>query len=256
MEHQTLISDTAYEIVGGTTLIGGTAYRIIGGKTLIGGTGYDISLKNQFEDNEWGDIIQACREGAIPDTWLVGDQKAMTIGGTEYLIDIIGKNHDTYSDGGTAPLTFQLHDIWPEKSIMTETGYIANWGSSYMRNEVLPEILGKMPQNVQNAIRLVTKHIIGKTSLDTVNDRLFLLSSKEVTGEDYRNLSEGERYEYYQSKENRIKYLSGSANSWFTRTPVFELGEQVCMYWCITTKGNRQHLSGNLADGISFAFCF
>lgn len=35
------------------------------------------------------------------------------IGSTDYLVDIIGINHDDYSDGfGKAPFTFQLHDCY------------------------------------------------------------------------------------------------------------------------------------------------
>src|SRR5699024_9647133 len=66
-----------------------------------------------FENNEWAAIIEACQNNAVPDTWLADGScsKAMTIGGTTYTIDVIGKQHDQYADGGTAPLTFQLRQI-------------------------------------------------------------------------------------------------------------------------------------------------
>ena len=42
MTHKTLISGTAYEVVGGAQMIDGTKFQMGGGKTLLGGTGYDI----------------------------------------------------------------------------------------------------------------------------------------------------------------------------------------------------------------------
>ena len=115
MAHKTIINGTQYDISGGRTLVNGTAYQISGGRTLVGGTGYDISfgLAAAFADNSWAAIIAACQAREVPDTWAVGDSKPMTIGGADYQIDIIGENHDSYTDGsGTAPLTFQMHDCY------------------------------------------------------------------------------------------------------------------------------------------------
>lgn len=45
MTHKTLISGTAYEVVGGAQMIDGTKFQMGGGKTLIDGTACDIVLK-------------------------------------------------------------------------------------------------------------------------------------------------------------------------------------------------------------------
>ena len=50
-------------------------------------TVYDIFANNSREA-----IIAACQRGNVPDTWAAGDSKMMTINGTSYQIDIIGKN--------------------------------------------------------------------------------------------------------------------------------------------------------------------
>ena len=52
-------------------------------------------LDDNFANNSWEAIIAACQSGSVPDTWVVGNSKMMTINGTDYQIDIIGKNHDT-----------------------------------------------------------------------------------------------------------------------------------------------------------------
>ena len=116
------------------------------------------TVDDNFANSSWEAIIAACQSGNVPDTWAVGDSKMMTIGDTNYQIDIIGKNHDTYTAGGTAPLTFQMHDCYG-------TGYKMNgsntnsggWTSCAMRSTHLPAILALMPADVQNGIREVNK---------------------------------------------------------------------------------------------------
>ena len=67
-------------------------------------------LDDTFANNSWEAIIAACQSGNVPASWAVGDSNTMPINGASYQVDIIGKNHDTYTARGTAPLTFQLHD--------------------------------------------------------------------------------------------------------------------------------------------------
>lgn len=72
-----------------------------------------FSVDPVFANNSWAGVVTACRRGTVPSTWVVGDSMPMTIGGTDYQVDIIGKSHDDYYDGsGKAPLTFQLHDCY------------------------------------------------------------------------------------------------------------------------------------------------
>lgn len=108
-----------------------------------------VTYKANFADNTWAQIIDACHKNKVPATWAVGNQKTMTINGTAYTIDIIGKNHDTYANGGKAPLTFQLHDCYADRKMMnggsTNSG---GWTSCSMRQTDLPAILALMPTEV------------------------------------------------------------------------------------------------------------
>uniref|UniRef100_UPI0040269451 bacterial Ig-like domain-containing protein n=1 Tax=Gemmiger formicilis TaxID=745368 RepID=UPI0040269451 len=91
-------------------------------------------LKDNFADNDWASIIAECHSGSVPSTWVVGNSKTMTINGTSYQIDIIGKNHDTYASGGKAPLTFQLHDCYGEtKQMNSSNTNSGGWTSCAMR---------------------------------------------------------------------------------------------------------------------------
>ena len=53
-----------------------------------------FSVDPAFANNSWAGGVTACRRGTVPSTWVVGDSMPMTIGGTDYQVDIIGKSHD------------------------------------------------------------------------------------------------------------------------------------------------------------------
>ena len=153
-----------------------------------------------FSNNSWADIIAACQSGQVPDTWVADGtcSKAMTIGGTSYTIDVIGKQHDQYADGGTAPLTFQLRQI-PVSLHMNQSATISGgWGASTMRSTELPQLKTQLPVDIQNAIRMVRKQSNGVWT----QDDLFLLSSPEVFG---GGGDSGEQYAYYQAGNSKIK---------------------------------------------------
>ena len=84
------------------------------------------TLLSNFADNSWENIIWACKNNSVPDTWKVGDKKtldfAMPYGTETVTIGICGKNIDTYADGGTAPLTF-YNTSWFEPMPICEIGH-------------------------------------------------------------------------------------------------------------------------------------
>lgn len=262
MAHKTLVNGTAYDITGGKTLVSGTSYNIAGGKTLVGGTGYDISFNPYdpvFANNDWSLIIQACQNNEVPDTWAIGDQKAMNIGGIDYLIDIIGKNHDTYSTGGTAPLTFQMHDCYATKyRINSSNANSGGYGITEMHTTTLPAIFATMPTEVQEGIQSVNKIShkgFGYTGFATVSCNLFLLSVIEITGNaGYSYGGEGKQYDYYKANTQlKVKYLNGSASAWWNRSPCSTNGSSFCF---IYAGGDGGWNNATTANGVSFAFCF
>lgn len=261
--HKTLVNGTAYTVRGGKCMVNGTVYNILKGRTLIDGTGYDITFKPSYDpvfaNNTWEQIIAACHNNEVPDTWKVADHKPMTIGGSDYLIDIIGKNHDDYSDGsGKAPLTFQLHDCYNIAKAMHSTGSnTMGWEKCSMRVEHLPTILKQMPADVQSGIREVNK--ISKnggksTLLVTTKDSLFLLSEVEVFGSSSNSLSgEGTQYDYYKAGNSTVKNFNGSAYDWWERSP----STGSTRYYCVVkSTGSSINANSNTIRGVAFAFCF
>lgn len=212
-----------------------------------------------FATNSWEDIIKACQRGEIPKTWLVGDSKAMLINGVEYQIDIIGKEHDTYSDGtGKAPLTFQLHDCHETTYAMNSTqSNINGWSSCEMRTTFLPAILTSMPSEVQVAIREVNKLTTTgnqSTTISTTADKLFLLSEIEVFGTHaVTHEGEGSQYAYYASGHSITKKVSGATHRWWERSPY---AYNKLSFANVEANGATSANYSNNTFGVSFAFCF
>ena len=216
-----------------------------------------IELADAFAANSWETIIAACQSGNVPDSWAVGDSKPMAINGTNYQIDIIGKNHDVYTDGsGTAPLTFQLHDCYSEAKQMYSTNLSGlGWKNTDMRLTYLPAILALMPAEVQNGIRAVNKKTSeggNSTTIETVSDTLFLLSEVEVFGTNHSSVpGEGIQYDYYKAGNPKIKKREGVDEFWWERSSAS--GGMFCR---VRDNGQAGASNASSSLGVSFAFCF
>lgn len=263
MAHKTLVNGTIYEVKGGKCLVNGTSYSIKKGRTLIGGTGYDITFAPSydpvFSNNTWEQIIEACHNNAVPDTWKVADHKPMTINGVDYQIDIIGKNHDTYTAGGIAPLTFGMHDCYgATKYIMNSSNTnTTSWDGSKIRTETIPAILEKMPVNIQNGIKAVNK--LTATSgihgtIKTTSDKLFIFSEIEVYGSIIKSCSgEGNQYDYYKAGNSKVKKIGSTAYWWWLRSPRAKYSYNFCG---VNDKGSITVVSATTETGVCFGFCF
>lgn len=228
---------------------------------VSGTTSYAVALsflKDNFADNDWSAIIAACHSGSVPSSWVAGNSKTMTINGTSYQVDIIGKNHDTYTAGGKAPLTFQLHDCYADTKAMNSSGTNSGgWTSCAMRSTHLPAILALMPTAVQNGIREVNKLTSAENQSATINttaDKLFLLSEIEIFGSVINSKSgEGTQYDYYKAGNSKVKNYSGSAINWWERSPY---GRNSVSFCVVGVGGNPAYNSAGYEAGVAFGFCF
>ena len=227
-----------------------TEYRVIN-ITAVG-------IQPNFADNTWDTIINACHSGNVPDTWVAGDSKAITIDGANYQFDIVGKNHDTYTAGGIAPLTFGLHDCYgttyPMNSSHTNS---TGWDGSKMRTETLTAILAKMPVNIQNGIRAVNKLTATSgtsSTIKTASDKLFTFSEMEVYGRSQNSYSgEGEQYDYYKAGNSKVKKVGGTASRWWLRSPCRNDRGAFCV---VSTDGAVDRYLASDSAGVCFGFCF
>ena len=228
---------------------------------VSGTTSYSLMLsflKDNFADNDWSDIIAACHSGSVPSTWVVGNSKTMTINGASYQVDIIGKNHDTYTAGGKAPLTFQLHDCYGKtKNMNSSNTNSGGWTSCDMRSKHLPAILALMPAEVKNGIREVNKLTSAGSQSATINttaDKLFLLSEVEIFGSTpYSVTGEGTQYDYYKAGNSKVKNRNGSAANWWERSPRAGASTRFCV---VNSDGGATNVGASYAYGVAFGFCF
>lgn len=238
------------------------------GRVILSGASKGMTVpspyKANFADNTWAQIIDACHKNQVPDTWVVGSQKTMTINGTAYAIDIIGKGHDDYADGsGKAPLTFQLHDSYADaKQMNSSNTNSGGWTSCAMRQTHLPAILAKMPTEVQNGIREVNKLTSAGSQSNTINttaDKLFLLSEIEIFGHvSYSKSGEGTQYDYYKAGNSKVKKYNGSADNWWERSPFGGNSTEFCIVNVNSSNNtaNTGYVIASRAWGVAFAFCF
>ena len=209
---------------------------------------WEVASGKPFADYGWDEIIAACQSGQVPDTWVADGtcSKAMTIGGTSYTIDVIGKQHDQYADGGTAPLTFQLRQI-PVSLHMNQSATISGgWGASTMRSTELPKLKTQLPVDIQNAIRMVRKQSNGVWT----QDDLFLLSSPEVFG---GGGDSGEQYAYYQAGNSKIKgywYDPSITAPWWLRD------YNGAQFRAVDDNGALIARTPTFSIGVTYAFCF
>ena len=217
-----------------------------------------MAIYSNFADNDWDIIIEACHSGNVLDTWVTGDSKAMTIDGVNYQFDIVGKNHDTYTAGGIAPLTFGLHDCYGTKYPMNSNNTTSTgWDNSKMRTETLAAILAKMPGNIQNGIRSVNKLTAtsgSDSTIKTASDKLFTFSEMEVYGSATTSYAgEGKQYDYYKAGNSTVKKVGDTASRWWLRSPNKNISGRFC---AVSTSGSATNSDADNSAGVCFGFCF
>lgn len=194
-------------------------------------------FNSSFASNTWEQIIAACQGGSVPDTWSVGDSKTMTIDGADYLVDIIGKSHDTYAAGGIAPLTLQLHDC-----LNTKYEWRGIWDNL---------LLTKLPEIIQSAVKPVSKTM----NNESVSPKLFSLTEVEVFGlNKFTPYAEGTQYAYYAAGNSKIKTVGGDASDWQLSS---QMHSGSVVNYCAVSKSGALSLHGIYStSGVAYAFCF
>ena len=171
----------------------------------------DFAFYNDnFSSNDWETIIALCQNDAVPDTWKIGDGKNISYSdGGSCRATIIGKNHDDTTDGKKAALTIAVRDSIATAMNETSTNE-GGWGQSLMRTSHCKTLENKLPAVIKNNLCTIIKYTAecgGSTSLDMTQDRLFLLSEVEYTGQNTKSaIGEGKEYAYFISGNTINEY--------------------------------------------------
>ena len=204
--------------------------------------------------------------GSVHQKVSVGDQVTLSLDGTDYAFDIIGFNHDTLTDSmaygeetatGKAGMTLQMHDLFATKYSMNgSAGTTGGWKNSSMRSRLEKLFLGWLPSDLQSVIKAVNKQTsVGskRPTIETVSDKLFLLSEVEIFGStDLSFAGEGSQYAWYKAGNTRVKNVKGSAGAWWDRSPSSGNSAYFC---CVSGSGNFYSDKASDSHGVSFGFC-
>lgn len=180
-----------------------------------------------FATSTWAEIKAAVQAGIggldLSEHWAVGDTKSVTLTTNKTIeLQIAGFNHDTFSDGVTAPVTFVMKDCLNTKAQMnssdTNTG---GYPASAMKTWVNTNIYDKFPADFKGLVAPVKKKWYttynDANSLTEGNYNVWLLSEMEVFGTNAYTIGtgEGSKYDIFTDNASRIKEVNGTANIWW-----------------------------------------
>ena len=233
------------------------------GKVMISGVAPQMTkpialppIGTALNDMTWEQIQAISNAGKAADYFNVGDTKNITLAGVSYPVQIIGFNHDTKTAGGTAGITFQLVDCLNTTYQMNSSNTnVGGWKSSAMHSH-MSEFLGQLDEDLQSVIKPVNKLVsIGNntSTIETVSDKLFLLSEVEIFGSTTRSFAgEGSQYDWYKAGNTKVKKVNGSENYWWERSPVNNDTDAFCS---VNVNGGAFADTSGQSRGVSFGFC-
>ena len=245
------------DAVAGTPNTGGGGGGTRTSSPKAGGSGIVIirwgtapELLPNFADNSWENIVWACNNHAVPESWAVGNTKNLQIGSTPVSVAIAAKNHDDLPDGGKAALTFTCTGLYgsnqPMNSSNTNVGsFFGSNMDSYLRDMVFPQF----PEEVKNNVKSVVKKTSAgnaSSSIRSDNMQIWLFSAVEVgLSASYVSTGEGTVYPYYN---NGTRAKGGW---WWLRSPYLTANDD------FTRVGADGGISASIASapyGVSFGF--
>lgn len=183
-----------------------------------------------FATSTWAEIKAAVQAGIggldLSEYWAVGDTKSVTLTTNEVIeLQIAGFNHDTYSDGVTAPVTLVMKNCLNITAKMnssnTNTG---GYPASAMKTYVETNIYNKLPNDLKTIVAPVKKKCYTiynqVSSLSEANYGVWLLAAAEVFDNASYTVGNGEgtKYPIFTDDTSRIKRVNGSTNYWWLRS--------------------------------------
>lgn len=270
------VNDTTGTATITVKVAAGTNHTAPSNKT-IAVTAQFLPDKKTLENTTWEELSQIAKAGKVADymssgggSWAIGDTKSMTFNGTTYYVQLIGTNHDTPSNTSTygqskAGLTFQFGvandsskngmyaTTYPMNSSNTNSG---GWTSCVMRSTTMGTMKGYLPTELQNVLVAVNKLTSAgsqSTTINTTSDELFLLSEVEIFGStSYSVAGEGTQYAFYSAGNSKVRYRSGSTDSWWERSPYAGYSNAFCY---VSSGGYAGYSFASSSYGVSFGFC-
>ena len=167
-------------------------------------------------ENDWATIIEVAESGAAPETWNIGDEIDITLGGSfagTYTMQIWDFNHFDKADGsgkaaitfgskGTVPLSGDIYNIskdgWVDTPIFSEIQGIYN---------LLPDEIRVGVKEVQVPYHIAVDGIAGLyfDQINTTSCQVFTPSHTELGGTHNDMIACGSQFPFFTDNGSRIK---------------------------------------------------
>jgi hypothetical protein len=183
-----------------------------------------------FATSTWAEIKAAVQAGIggldLSEHWAVGDTKSVTLTTNESIeLQIAGFNHDTYSDGVTAPVTFVMKNCLNTASAMNNfDDNTGGYPASAMKTYVETNIYNKLPSDLKAIVAPVKKKCYTTynqaSSLSEANYNVWLLAEAEVFDSAYYTVGSGEgtKYPIFTDDASRVKKTGNLGYNWWLRS--------------------------------------
>ena len=201
--------------------------------------GYICEKVPSFKDDSWSTIAANVKAGKAS-LYQVGDTKTINMGslGTH---TVRVANTSTCTNGETSKtacgFVVEFADIISNYAMNSTSTNVGGWPASEMRTYVNTTVYNALPSELQNVIittTVISSHGVteGETNF-TSNDKLYLLSTKEVWGKDGTSNAisydtaeaETRQLDYYKNKgvttsnySGAIKQYNGANSTWWLRS--------------------------------------
>lgn len=188
--------------------------------TVTGDASYTAQWveKVDFAHASWDKIAEICESGNAATMFSVGETRTIPLklygsneGIKNVVIEIIGINHDDLADGsGKAGITIGTKNAIPNYAASQANGTMTKGWVNYVHRTNLNTVtFNNLPEGMRKHIKTVKK--LSNTTYNNwtpveTEDKLFIPSITEFTGESYQNYSYGKQYAGYNTVAKRKKY--------------------------------------------------
>ncbi len=217
-----------------------------------------------FATSTWAEIKAAVQAGIggldLSEYWAVGDTKSVTLTTNEVIeLQIAGFNHDTYSDGVTAPVTLVMKNCL--NAVAKMNNFDDNTGgypASAMKTYVETNIYNKLPSDLKAIVAPVKKKSYTTynvaSSLSEANYNVWLLAEAEVfDGVSYTiGNGEGTKYPIFTDDGRRVKKVDNSGYNWWLRSAYSSHSNR---FVCTTSNGAVYHTYASSLIGVVVGLC-
>ena len=215
-------------------------------------------------NNDWATISEISRAGTAPDFWNVGDEKEAIIGGSTFIVRIVGFDHYAVKDAtnyGRAKAGIALEVVELTSSGTTHANALTQANTKASSNADFSDYAIEFNYPDTDRTNGQNYYEVGLGNIVTKSAKGILPSEKELFGTVSKGAltqGEGTQFAFYKAGNSKVKYRQGTttATAYWLRTLGTSSAYLKALY--INTSGAAAVDSGSSTTNTrphSFIFC-